>query len=149
MGLFGSSYHGLCKKGIREFESGNIEGATDLFLKAIALDNREPRAFGWLGQCYMAAGDPIRGVPSQADAHAYLELAIRAFDEGIARESDANIKANLWWEKGRALRMLGRDDAEALREADRASPNFVKERQGRLLGTLEQVMSDVARKRDT
>ena len=57
MGLFGPSYHRLCEKGIKAFESGDLEAASDLFMKAIKKEPQQPRAFGWLGMTYQQAVD--------------------------------------------------------------------------------------------
>jgi tetratricopeptide (TPR) repeat protein len=153
MGLFSPSYHGLCKKGIQALESGDVEGASDLFLKAMQMDPSQPRAFGWLGHTYFAAADQFWRAGQKTEQHEYLEQAIRAFDEAIARESDAELKADFWWQKGAGLRLLGRDDSEALREADKVIPGFNEKRRQHNLALLRQSMDrqsmrDSAERRD-
>jgi tetratricopeptide (TPR) repeat protein len=148
MGLFGSSYHGLCKKGIQALESGDVGGASELFLKAMRMDPSQPRAFGWLGYCYVGAADYFWRAGEQTNQREYLELAIKAFDEAIVRQSDAQSKADFWWQKGMCLRALGRDDSEALQEADKQLPGFNARRKQTNLGLLEQSMRDAAGRRD-
>jgi len=148
MGFFSPSYHGLCKKGIQALESGDVDGASELFLKAMRIDPSQPRAFGWLGYCYVAAGTHFGLSGEETSKREYLELALKAFDEAIVRESDAELKADFWWQKGACLRLLGREDSATLQEADKVIPGYTEKRKQQNLDWLEQSMREQADRRD-
>ena len=71
----------------------------------------------------------------EAQAVEYGELALKAFDECIHRETDPELKAEVWWQKAVTLGGLGRiDDRDVcLHEAERLVPGSTKGRGERLL----------------
>lgn len=133
MGLFGHSYNGLCKKGIEALESGDEEKASEYFMQAIRKDQNQPRAFACLGMTYQEAvnasffrqDEPVK-------AKEYDELAIRAFDEAIRRETDTDLKAEEWWQRGVTLGVLDRmsERDASWNEAGKVVPGFSSRRRG-------------------
>jgi tetratricopeptide (TPR) repeat protein len=144
MGFFSPSYHDICKKGIREFNAGNLEKASELFMRAMEMDSSQPRAFYWLGLTY-AEAMPWEG-PERTE---YAQLAIKAFDEGIPRETDAECKAFMWQQRGLMFHRLGRqDEADAsYREADNVIPGFTKKATEEMYKTLDEAMKRQAERK--
>ncbi len=145
MRIFGSSYHDLCKKGWDALSSGDLETANKLSLKAIKLDKTHPRAFSLLGWCYQEAGDRCWRVGNEIEYREYLDLAIKAFDDAIRRETDAELTAQFWWQKGSCLRGLGRDDTESLREADKAVPGFCAKQKQEAENAFKEAAEELAK----
>lgn len=138
MGLFSNSYHDLCRQGIKALQAGNLERASNLFMKAIDKDQSQPRAFGWLGTTYQKAADSIRDdATKRAD---YINMAIRAFDEAIKRENDTQLKAEFWWQRGVVLGGIGllQERDQSFAEADKTVPGFTARKQS----LLEEVISE-------
>lgn len=117
-------------------------------MKAIEKDSRHPRAYGWLGFVYQqASGDFSLGGDAR-QAQEFGELALKAFDEGIRREDDVNIKAELWWQRGNMLRSLKRQ-AEASasdREADALIPGFTASRGKDIVAALQDAARQTMKK---
>jgi len=134
MGLFSiffkPSYHALCEKGIKAFNDNNFDEAIDLFIHAIELDQNQPRAFGWLGLVYSDVAGNYSIQNDTGRGKEYAELAIIAFNKAIEFETGPNSKANDYWQKARALAILGRMDEHdiAIQEADKIVPGFSKKR---------------------
>jgi cytochrome c-type biogenesis protein CcmH/NrfG len=52
MGLFGPSYHGLCRKAREALNSEDFERAFELYRKAARMDPTQPRAFFGFGMTF-------------------------------------------------------------------------------------------------
>lgn len=147
MGLFGHSYNDLCKKGREALESGDEEKASEHFLQAIRNDQSKPRAFAWLGMTYQEAVNAFLRQDEPVKAKEYGELAIRAFDEAIRRETDPALKAEEWWQRGVTLGAMDRTSERdaSWNEAEKAVPGFSSKRKGNSLDALEQAINDVTK----
>lgn len=145
MGLFGNSYNDLCKKGIEALESGDVEKASEYFMQALRKDQNQPRAFAWLGMTYQEAVNAFFRQDEPVKAKEYGELAIKAFGEAIRRETDTDLKAEVWWQRGVTLGALDRisERDASWNEADKIIPGFSSKRSGSSIDALEQAMKDV------
>jgi tetratricopeptide (TPR) repeat protein len=144
MGLFGPSYHKLCEKGIAALEAGDLETASELFMKAMRKDPSQPRAFFWLGATYQQAASEFGLQGNQSEAEEYGELSVKAFDEAIQRETDPELKAMAWRQRGITLGGLGRtaDRDASWHEADKVIPGFTSKAQKELLDNWEDASKD-------
>jgi tetratricopeptide (TPR) repeat protein len=145
MGLFSTSYHDLCEKGKKAFNSGNLEKAIELFLKAIEKDPHHPRAFGWLGMTYGKASNFFFMQGDDDNEKKFCEWSVKAFDEAIQRETDPQMKAEHWWQRGVALGGLHRlEERDASwREADKIVSGYTTKRRE---GLMNAVIDSLQRK---
>src|SRR6202035_3956166 len=104
MGLFSPSYDGLCKKAKAAGESGNLEEAEHLFLKATMKHPNRPVAYAGLGMIYQK----LTGYDPGKDRERLGELSIRGFDEAIVHETNPKTTAEYWWQRGITLDLLKR-----------------------------------------
>jgi len=145
MGIFGSSYRGLCKKGIEALDSGNQAKAEELILQALNLDPSAAMAYACLGMVYLMASIDFSLRNDKANAKGYGEKSIAAYDEGIRRETSAQRKAALWWQRGIALRTIDRDEDRfsSWLEAEKLSPGYTITRNDRMSEAISEALTEL------
>jgi tetratricopeptide (TPR) repeat protein len=150
MGLFGTSYNELCRKAIKAIDEGRLDQALNLALKAVSKDATQSRAFFWVGTLYNQAAAEASFAGQIQDQERLLLQAVESFDKAIARETDLEMKAELYWQKSGCVRMLGRnEDAEAAtRAADNIMPGFTQGRIQENKDALVEAMQRISSERD-
>lgn len=145
MGIFGPSYRSLCNQSVEALESGNLEKAQELILRAIDKDPSAAGAYACLGMVYLFGSRHFLSEGDKANAKGYGEKSIAAYDEAIGRETSSQRKAALLWQRGLALRSSGREEEgfSSWLEAEKLSPGYTTTRYDRMSEAVSEAIREL------